>query len=38
MYLGTIYKVRRQEDMHTWSEKYRFLSTFDLQTFDSKDI
>ena len=28
MYLGTIYKLRRQDDMHTWSEKYQFLSTF----------
>ena len=28
MYLGTIYKLRGQDDMHTWSEKYQFLSTF----------
>ena len=26
--LGTIHKLRGQEDIHTWSEKCRFLSTF----------
>ena len=28
---GTIYKLRGQEDMHTWSEKYPFLSTFRVE-------
>ena len=31
MYLGTIYKLRGQEDMHTWSEEYPFLSTFRVE-------
>ena len=26
--LGTIHKLRGQEDIHTWLEKCRFLSTF----------